>query len=107
VYLAYLLRQEIFALTTLRIVDVVANDALISPPHSTGFVCGIVAFLDRTVPVVDLDADVDRTADGSGGRAHIVILETIGLDRRDFIGILLDGSRMESEARTSHSLLRS
>lgn len=99
VFLAYVLRRQVFALRSLHITDVVDIDMLVSAPTLAGFVSGIVVLSGKSVPVVDLAADLAGVAARRDEHTHIVILETVNTIYPQFVGVLHDGTETGIDPR--------
>ncbi len=84
--LAMLLGRTIFMLDSLRIVDILAREAMTQCPGLPEFVCGIVDSRGEAVPVMHLEAPAGEAA-APASHTHIVVLETS--DGSEALGILI------------------
>lgn len=89
-YLTLILGQEIFAWEGLQVRDVVDYGAMTQMSEMPSFICGGVAWFGEAVPVVDLEARVNRKSTPVTKYTRIIIVEMGEGGMRQLLGVVMN-----------------
>jgi purine-binding chemotaxis protein CheW len=89
-YLTFLLGGEMYAVGILAIKEIIEYDRLTSVPMMPSSVRGVINLRGAAVPVVDLAARFGREATATNRRTCIVIVEIVGAEGAQVVGVLVD-----------------
>lgn len=111
-YLTLILGHEIFAWDGLQVNDVVGCDAMSEMSGMPPFICGGVYWRGEAVPVVDLQARMNRKLTPITQSTRVIIVETAQGGVRQLLGIMMspqasvrDGLRRAANARKASAIL--
>jgi purine-binding chemotaxis protein CheW len=89
-YLTFLLAREIYAVSILRIREIIEHSQLTQVPMMPAFIRGVINLRGRVVPVLDLNARFGAAQTVINRRSCIVILETLSNEGQQDIGVMVD-----------------
>ena len=89
-YLTFVLGGETYAVSILRIKEIIQYGQLTEVPRMPGFIRGVINLRGSVVPVIDLAARFGGKPTELGRRTCIVIVEVQDDDARHDIGIMVD-----------------
>ncbi|MGE3537618.1 MAG: chemotaxis protein CheW [Candidatus Tectimicrobiota bacterium] len=89
-YLTFLCQGETYAMSILRIKEIIEYGTLTSVPMMPAFVRGVINLRGRVVPVVDLAVRFGHQAALPNRRTCIVIVEVGSGDEQQDIGVVVD-----------------
>jgi purine-binding chemotaxis protein CheW len=89
-YLTFSLGKEMFAIGILNIKEILEYGQLTSVPMMPDFIRGVINLRGAVVPVVDLGARFGGKQSEITKRTCIVIIEVLGDDSRQDIGVVVD-----------------
>lgn len=89
-YLTFMLAQETYAVSILRIKEIIEYNQLTAVPMMPAFIRGVINLRGCVVPVVDLLARFGKGQTVEGKRTCIVILEVETAGEQQDIGIMVD-----------------
>jgi purine-binding chemotaxis protein CheW len=89
-YLTFMLAQETYAVSILRIKEIIEHSQLTAVPMMPDFIRGVINLRGRVVPVIDLIARFGKGQTVAGKRTCIVILEIESEGEQQDIGVIVD-----------------
>ena len=89
-YLIFSLGGELFAVSTLRVREIIEYGNITNVPMMPGFIRGVINLRGAVVPVIDLNARFGRTRTETSRRTCIVILEAHSGEDTHVLGIIVD-----------------
>lgn len=89
-YLTFLLGPEMFAISILKIKEILEYSEMTTVPMMPSFVRGVINLRGAVVPVVDLSARFGRHKMDVTRRSCIVIIETEGEAGKQDLGLMVD-----------------
>lgn len=100
-YLAFTLRNEIYAIDILQIREIIEFGNLTEVPMMPQTVRGVINLRGAVVPVIDLSARFGRKLTEVGRRTCVVIVEIGHDDDTQTLGVLVDAVNEVMEIRDS------
>ena len=88
--LSFMLGTGTYALSILRIKEIIEYDKLTAVPMMPTAVRGVINLRGAVVPVIDIALRFGHAPTQAGRRTCIVIVETGGAERRQEVGLLVD-----------------
>lgn len=89
-FLTFLLSGEEFAISILKVKEILEYDTITAVPNVPKWVCGVLNLRGSVVPIVDLALKFGRTASKITKLTCIVIVEAICDNERLTMGVLVD-----------------
>jgi purine-binding chemotaxis protein CheW len=91
-YLTFTLGGEMFAVSIVKIKEIIEYGQLTSVPMMPNFIRGVLNLRGQVAPVIDLQARLGRDSSAVGKRTCIVIVEVAGRQegRGEVIGVVVD-----------------
>ncbi|KGM40071.1 chemotaxis protein CheW [Aquabacterium sp. NJ1] len=89
-YLIFSLGNELFAVGTLRVREIIEYGNLTTVPMMPSFIRGVINLRGAVVPVIDLNARFGRAATDISRRTCVVILEVQSDADTHVLGIVVD-----------------
>jgi purine-binding chemotaxis protein CheW len=89
-YLTFTVGSEFFAITILRIKEIIEYGQLTEVPRMPVFIRGVINLRGAVVPVLDIKACLGKSASEITRRSCIVIVEVDHDDGKHDIGVLVD-----------------
>ncbi|WP_460136763.1 chemotaxis protein CheW [Pseudomonas sp. S1_E04] len=89
-YLTFSAAQEMYAVNTLSVREIIEYSQVTSVPMMPAFLRGVINLRGSVVPVVDLKARFGKGATALGNRTCIVILEAAKEGESQVLGVVVD-----------------
>jgi len=89
-YLIFSLANELFAVGTLRVREIIEYGNITSVPMMPGYIRGVINLRGAVVPVIDLNARFGRAHTEISRRTCVVILEVQADNDTHVLGIVVD-----------------
>ncbi len=89
-YLTFLAAQEMYAVNTLSVREIIEYSQVTAVPMMPAFLRGVINLRGSVVPVVDLKARFGRGETVLGSRTCIVILEVAKEGESQVLGVVVD-----------------
>lgn len=89
-YLTFLAAEEMYAVNTLSVREIIEYNQVISVPMMPEFLRGVINLRGSVVPVVDLKARFGKGTTVLGSRTCIVILEAAKEGESQVLGVVVD-----------------
>jgi purine-binding chemotaxis protein CheW len=89
-YLTFLAADEMFAVNTLSVREIIEYNQVTTVPMMPAFLRGVINLRGSVVPVVDLRARFGKGVTALGNRTCIVILETASEGESLVLGVVVD-----------------
>ena len=89
-YLTFALREEVFAISILRVREIIEYGGLTTVPMMPAYVAGVINLRGRVVPAIDLARRFGRDGVAPTRRTCIVIIEGETEAGQHDIGIIVD-----------------
>ncbi|MBB6287552.1 CheW protein [Pseudomonas sp. SJZ103] len=89
-YLTFLAAQEMYAVNTLSVREIIEYNQVTTVPMMPAFLRGVINLRGSVVPVVDLKARFDKGTTELGSRTCIVILEAAKEGESQVLGVVVD-----------------
>jgi purine-binding chemotaxis protein CheW len=89
-YLTFMLSGETYAISILRIKEIIQYGQLTEVPRMPDFIRGVINLRGAVVPVIDLSARFDKPATAIGRRNCIIIIEVAVGEQTQSVGVMVD-----------------
>lgn len=89
-YLTFMLSGETYAISILRIKEIIQYGQLTEVPRMPDFIRGVINLRGAVVPVIDLSARFGKQATAIGRRNCIIIIEVAIDEETQSVGVLVD-----------------
>lgn len=89
-YLTFMLNGETYAISILRIKEIIQYDQLTEVPRMPAFIRGVINLRGAVVPVIDLSARFGKPPTQVGGRNCIIIIEVEIEEETHSVGVMVD-----------------
>jgi purine-binding chemotaxis protein CheW len=89
-YLTFLLGEELYAVSILKVKEIIEYDEVTPMPMMPDFICGAINIRGRAVPVIDLAARLGLSGADISRRTCIVVVEVQGGDQMMNVGVIVD-----------------
>jgi len=89
-YLTFMLSGETYAISILRIKEIIQYGQLTEVPRMPGFIRGVINLRGAVVPVIDLSARFGKQATAIGRRNCIIIIEVAIGEESQSVGVMVD-----------------
>jgi len=89
-YLTFMSSSEIYAISILRIKEIIQYGKLTEVPRMPGFIRGVINLRGAVVPVIDLSARFGKEPTAIGRRNCIIITEVAVNDKTQVVGVMVD-----------------
>ncbi|MDE2593467.1 MAG: purine-binding chemotaxis protein CheW [Burkholderiales bacterium] len=89
-FLIFSLAQELFAVATLRVREIIEYGNITSVPMMPAYIRGVINLRGAVVPVIDLNARFGRDRTDISRRTCVVILEVQAHEDTHVLGIVVD-----------------
>jgi purine-binding chemotaxis protein CheW len=89
-YLTFVLGGETYAVSILRIKEIIQYGQLTEVPRMPGFIRGVINLRGSVVPVIDLSVRFGKSPTAEGRRNCIIIIEVAIEAKNQHIGIMVD-----------------
>lgn len=89
-YLTFMLSGETYAISILRIKEIIQYGQLTEVPRMPDFIRGVINLRGAVVPVIDLSARFGKSPTAIGRRNCIIIIEVAVGDEIQSVGVMVD-----------------
>ncbi len=89
-YLTFMLSGETYAISILRIKEIIQYGQLTEVPRMPDFIRGVINLRGAVVPVIDLSARFGKQPTAIGRRNCIIIIEVAMGDETQSVGVMVD-----------------
>ena len=89
-YLTFMLSGETYAISILRIKEIIQYGQLTEVPRMPGFIRGVINLRGAVVPVIDLSSRFGKQATAIGRRNCIIIIEVAVGEETQSVGVMVD-----------------
>jgi len=89
-YLTFMLGGETYAISILRIKEIIQYGQLTEVPRMPDFIRGVINLRGSVVPVIDLSARFGKGPTEIGRRNCIIIIEVASEDETQSVGVMVD-----------------
>lgn len=89
-YLTFMLNGETYAISILRIKEIIQYDQLTEVPRMPNFIRGVINLRGAVVPVIDLSARFGKQPTKVGRRNCIIIIEVEVGEETQNVGVMVD-----------------
>jgi purine-binding chemotaxis protein CheW len=89
-YLTFMLSGETYAISILRIKEIIQYGQLTEVPRMPNFIRGVINLRGAVVPVIDLSARFGKLPTAIGRRNCIIIIEVAIGDETQSVGVMVD-----------------
>ena len=104
-YLTFMLSGETYAISILRIKEIIQSGQVTAVPRMPDFIRGVINLRGAVVPVIDLSARFGKPPTAVGRRNCIIIIEVaIGAETQN-IGVMVDAVNAVLEIPVSYTHL--
>ncbi|MGZ4959824.1 MAG: chemotaxis protein CheW [Methylomonas sp.] len=89
-YLTFMLSGETYAISILRIKEIIQYGQLTEVPRMPDFIRGVINLRGAVVPVIDLSARFGKASTAIGRRNCIIIIEVAVGEESQSVGVMVD-----------------
>ncbi|WP_333879342.1 chemotaxis protein CheW [Methylobacter sp.] len=89
-YLTFMLSGETYAVSILRIKEIIQYGQLTEVPRMPAFIRGVINLRGAVVPVIDLSARFGKSSTAVGRRNCIIIIEAAIAEETQSVGVMVD-----------------
>ena len=89
-YLTFMLSGETYAISILRIKEIIQYGQLTEVPRMPAFIRGVINLRGAVVPVIDLSARFGKSSTAIGRRNCIIIIEVAMGEETQSVGVMVD-----------------